>query len=76
MSLCPRPSAGKDRLKVRKQWQTGTGNVILLAGGSRLVAPVMLKQAKGAVVNVASRAALDHATGTSAYAAAKAAAWR
>jgi NAD(P)-dependent dehydrogenase (short-subunit alcohol dehydrogenase family) len=33
MSLCPRPSAGKDRLKVRKQWPA-TGKVILLAGGT------------------------------------------
>ena len=41
---------------------------------SRVVVPMMLKQGKGAIVNVASRAAVDHAAGTSAYAASKAAA--
>jgi len=41
---------------------------------SRVVVPVMLQQGKGAVVNVASRAAVDHAAGASAYAASKAAA--
>jgi NAD(P)-dependent dehydrogenase (short-subunit alcohol dehydrogenase family) len=38
------------------------------------VVPVMLKQGTGAIVNVASRAALDHAAGAAAYAASKAAA--
>ncbi len=41
---------------------------------SRAVLPVMLKQGSGAVVNVASRAAIDHAGGVAAYAASKAAA--
>jgi NAD(P)-dependent dehydrogenase (short-subunit alcohol dehydrogenase family) len=38
------------------------------------VVPVMLKQGYGAIVNVASRAAFDHAAGAAAYAASKAAA--
>ena len=42
---------------------------------SRVVVPVMLQQGKGAIVNVASRAAVDHAAaGAAAYAASKAAA--
>ena len=41
---------------------------------SRVVVPVMLKQGSGAIVNVSSRAALDHAAGMAAYAASKAAA--
>jgi NAD(P)-dependent dehydrogenase (short-subunit alcohol dehydrogenase family) len=41
---------------------------------SRAVVPVMLKQGNGAVVNVASRSAFDHAAGAAAYAASKAAA--
>src|SRR6059036_2762908 len=41
---------------------------------SRVVVPVMLKQRSGAIVNVSSRAALDHAAGMAAYAASKAAA--
>lgn len=40
---------------------------------SRATVPAMLKQGHGAVVNVASKAALDHAAGASAYAASKAA---
>jgi len=40
---------------------------------SREVVPRMLKQRSGSIVNVASRAAVDHATGASAYAASKAA---
>src|SRR2546426_367055 len=40
----------------------------------RAVVPVMLKQGNGAIVNVASRAAFDHAAGGAAYAASKAAA--
>ena len=40
----------------------------------RAVVPLMLKQGRGAIVNVASRAAVDHAAGAAAYAAAKAAA--
>lgn len=38
------------------------------------IVPVMLKQKSGAIVNVASRAALDHGAGLAAYAASKAAA--
>jgi NAD(P)-dependent dehydrogenase (short-subunit alcohol dehydrogenase family) len=41
---------------------------------SRAVLPVMLKQSRGAIVNVASKAAFDHAAGVAAYAASKAAA--
>jgi NAD(P)-dependent dehydrogenase (short-subunit alcohol dehydrogenase family) len=41
---------------------------------SRAVVPVMLKQRSGAIVNVASRSAFDHAAGAAAYAASKAAA--
>jgi NAD(P)-dependent dehydrogenase (short-subunit alcohol dehydrogenase family) len=41
---------------------------------SRAAIPAMLKQKHGAIVNVASKAALDHAAGASAYAASKAAA--
>lgn len=40
----------------------------------RAVVPLMLKRGSGAIVNVASRAAVDHAAGAVAYAAAKAAA--
>jgi NAD(P)-dependent dehydrogenase (short-subunit alcohol dehydrogenase family) len=41
---------------------------------SRAVIPQMLDKRRGAIVNVASKAALDHAGGASAYAASKAAA--
>ena len=41
---------------------------------SRAVVPVMLRQKRGAIINVASRAAFDHAGGAAAYAASKAAA--
>jgi NAD(P)-dependent dehydrogenase (short-subunit alcohol dehydrogenase family) len=41
---------------------------------SHAVLPVMLKQRAGAILNVASRSALDHAAGAAAYAASKAAA--
>ncbi|HZS26990.1 MAG TPA: SDR family NAD(P)-dependent oxidoreductase [Candidatus Angelobacter sp.] len=41
---------------------------------ARAVTPVMLKQKAGAIVNVASKAALDHGAGVAAYAASKAAA--
>jgi NAD(P)-dependent dehydrogenase (short-subunit alcohol dehydrogenase family) len=41
---------------------------------SRAAVPAMLKQGRGAIVNVASKAAFDHAAGASAYAASKAAA--
>lgn len=41
---------------------------------SRAVVRAMLKQGRGAIVNVASKAALDHAAGAAAYAASKAAA--
>lgn len=41
---------------------------------SRAAVPVMLKQGRGAIVNVAAKAAFDHAAGASAYAASKAAA--
>jgi len=41
---------------------------------ARAAVPTMLKQGSGAIVNVASKAAVDHAPGASAYAASKAAA--
>ncbi len=41
---------------------------------SRAMVPVMIKQGSGAIVNVASRAAIDHAAGAAAYVASKAAA--
>ncbi len=41
---------------------------------ARAVVPRMLRQGSGAIVNIASRAAVDHAAGASAYAASKAAA--
>jgi NAD(P)-dependent dehydrogenase (short-subunit alcohol dehydrogenase family) len=41
---------------------------------ARAAARVMVKQGSGAIVNVAAKAAVDHATGASAYAASKAAA--
>jgi NAD(P)-dependent dehydrogenase (short-subunit alcohol dehydrogenase family) len=41
---------------------------------SRVVVPVMLKQGSGAILNVASKAAFDHAAGAAAYVASKAAA--
>ena len=41
---------------------------------ARAVVPVMLKQGSGSIVNIAARAAVDHAAGAFAYAASKAAA--
>jgi len=41
---------------------------------STAVAPAMLKQKKGSIINIASKAAIDHAAGAAAYAASKAAA--
>ena len=41
---------------------------------SRAAARAMLKQGRGAIVNIAAKAALDHAAGAAAYAASKAAA--
>ena len=41
---------------------------------ARAAVPAMLKQGKGAIVNVAAKAAFDHAAGAAAYAASKAAA--
>jgi NAD(P)-dependent dehydrogenase (short-subunit alcohol dehydrogenase family) len=41
---------------------------------SRAAIPVLIRQGQGAIVNVASRAAFDHAAGAAAYAASKAAA--
>jgi NAD(P)-dependent dehydrogenase (short-subunit alcohol dehydrogenase family) len=41
---------------------------------ARTVVPAMLRQKNGAIVNIASKAALDHAAGAGAYAASKAAA--
>jgi NAD(P)-dependent dehydrogenase (short-subunit alcohol dehydrogenase family) len=41
---------------------------------SRAAIPVMLKRRRGAIVNVTSKSALDHAAGAAAYAASKAAA--
>ena len=39
---------------------------------ARAVVPTMLKQKRGAIVNIASKAAVDHAAGAAAYAASKA----
>ena len=41
---------------------------------SRAIVPAMLKQKSGVIINVASKAALDHASGAAAYVASKAAA--
>jgi NAD(P)-dependent dehydrogenase (short-subunit alcohol dehydrogenase family) len=41
---------------------------------SRAVVPAMVRQKRGAIVNLASKAAVDHAAGAAAYAASKAAA--
>ena len=41
---------------------------------ARVAVPVMLKQGSGAIVNIAAKAAFDHAAGAAAYAASKAAA--
>jgi NAD(P)-dependent dehydrogenase (short-subunit alcohol dehydrogenase family) len=41
---------------------------------SRAVVPIMLKQRHGAIINISSKAAVDHAGGAAAYAASKAAA--
>jgi NAD(P)-dependent dehydrogenase (short-subunit alcohol dehydrogenase family) len=41
---------------------------------ARAVVPAMLKQKRGAIVNIAAKAAVDHAAGAAAYAASKAAA--
>jgi NAD(P)-dependent dehydrogenase (short-subunit alcohol dehydrogenase family) len=41
---------------------------------SRAVVPAMLKQRRGAIINISSKAAVDHAGGAAAYAASKAAA--
>jgi NAD(P)-dependent dehydrogenase (short-subunit alcohol dehydrogenase family) len=41
---------------------------------SRAVVPAMLRQKRGAIVDVVAKAALDHAAGAAAYAASKAAA--
>src|SRR5579885_2593880 len=41
---------------------------------SRAAVPVMLKQGSGSIVNIAAKAAVDHAAGAAAYAASKAAA--
>jgi NAD(P)-dependent dehydrogenase (short-subunit alcohol dehydrogenase family) len=41
---------------------------------SRAVVPAMLKRGRGAIVNIASKAGIDHPAGASAYAASKAAA--
>jgi NAD(P)-dependent dehydrogenase (short-subunit alcohol dehydrogenase family) len=41
---------------------------------ARATVPVMLRQGRGAIVNVAAKAALDHAAGAAVYAASKAAA--
>jgi NAD(P)-dependent dehydrogenase (short-subunit alcohol dehydrogenase family) len=41
---------------------------------SRAVVPVMLKQARGSIVNIAAKAGVDHPAGAAAYAASKAAA--
>lgn len=65
-----------------KLWEIDSGtfeqmlNLNLRSGFvlSRAVVPVMLKQKAGSIVNVASKAAFDHAAGAAAYAASKSAA--
>jgi NAD(P)-dependent dehydrogenase (short-subunit alcohol dehydrogenase family) len=65
-----------------KLWETGPDvfnqqlRLNLMSGYvlSRVVVPLMLKQGRGAIVNVASKAAVDHAAGAAAYAASKASA--
>ena len=65
-----------------KLWEMGSGvldqqiKLNLISGYvlCRALVPAMLKQGSGAIVNVASKAALDHAAGASAYVATKAAA--
>jgi NAD(P)-dependent dehydrogenase (short-subunit alcohol dehydrogenase family) len=65
-----------------KLWEIGSGvldqqlKLNLISGYvlCRALVPAMLKQGSGAIVNVASKAALDHAAGASAYVATKAAA--
>jgi NAD(P)-dependent dehydrogenase (short-subunit alcohol dehydrogenase family) len=54
-----------------KQFALNFRSGLMLA---RAVAPVMLKQGRGAIVNIASRAAVDHAGASAAYAASKSAA--
>lgn len=64
-----------------KLWETGSDvftqqlKLNLISGYvlCRAVVPFMIKQRSGAIVNVASKAALDHAAGAAAYAASKAA---
>jgi NAD(P)-dependent dehydrogenase (short-subunit alcohol dehydrogenase family) len=66
----------------RKLWETEASvfqqmlSLNFLSGLAlcRAVVPAMLKQGRGAIVNVASRAAIDHAAAAAAYAASKAAA--
>jgi NAD(P)-dependent dehydrogenase (short-subunit alcohol dehydrogenase family) len=63
-------------------WETDTRtwqlmlNLNLNAGYAlaRAVVPAMLKQGRGAIVNIAAKAAFDHAAGAAAYAASKSAA--
>jgi len=63
-------------------WQTGLDvydrmmNANVRSGFvlARAIAPLMLAQNSGVIVNISSRAAVDHAAGASAYAASKAAA--
>jgi len=66
----------------RTLWETDASvfqqmlSLNLLSGHAlcRAVVPAMLKQGRGAIINVASRAAIDHAAGAAAYDASKAAA--
>src|SRR5439155_1389776 len=51
------------------------GSALTMRSGyvlARATVPVMLKQGHGAIVNIASKAAVDHAAGAAAYAASKA----
>ena len=75
MPSAPTRAAHRSGSRIR-QPSTGCSNLNLRSGYTLLnaVVPLMLSQGHGAIVNVASTAALDHGAGNAAYAASKAAA--